>query len=151
MAAVELTATAIATLILTKAVEKTGEELGKKVVEKSERVLDLLRTKFSKLAAAIVTRAEQPPLDVGVAQLDSAIASELAEVAKQDSEIAEAISELEQVAKLNPSPNLAQAIRIIEGSQLGSQAPTIQNFGKVAEEIKAVFQGNVIQNPTFNF
>ena len=55
MALVELTTAAIAMLILTRAVEKTGEELGKKVREKAEAVLNLflvnnfltiLRTKF---------------------------------------------------------------------------------------------------------
>jgi hypothetical protein len=46
MAAVELTATAIAMLVVTKAFEKTGEKLGEKVLEKAGQLIGLLQAKF---------------------------------------------------------------------------------------------------------
>lgn len=47
------TAGAIATLVLTKAFEKVGETLGEKVVEKSGKLMQLLKRKSPDTASAI--------------------------------------------------------------------------------------------------
>ncbi|WP_424100003.1 hypothetical protein [Moorena producens] len=152
MEPVELTATAIVTLIVTKAFEKTGETLGEKVLEKAGKLMTLLKEKFPKVDAAIM-RAEQQPLDAGEAQLDTVVAGEIEAAAEKDPEVAKAVNELAEEAKADPNPKLIQTIKSME-NKVNSQSPTVQNFTKLAEEIKAVFQGNTIQtiqNQTFNF
>ncbi|NEO44105.1 MAG: hypothetical protein F6K55_08185 [Moorea sp. SIO4A3] len=149
MEPVELTATAIVTLIVTKAFEKTGETLGEKVLEKAGKLMTLLKEKFPKVDAAIM-RAEQQPLDAGEAQLDTVVAGEIEAAAEKDPEVAKAVNELAEEAKADPNPKLTQTIQSME-NKVNSQSPTVQNFTKLAEEIKAVFQGNTIQKPTFNF
>ncbi|NEQ63913.1 MAG: hypothetical protein F6K53_44160 [Moorea sp. SIO4A1] len=149
MEPVELTATAIVTLIVTKAFEKTGETLGEKVLEKAGKLMTLLKEKFPKVDAAIM-RAEQQPLDAGEAQLDTVVAGEIEAAAEKDPEVAKAVNELAEEAKADPNPKLIQTIQSME-NKVNSQSPTVQNFTKLAEEIKAVFQGNTIQKPTFNF
>lgn len=149
MEPVGLTATAIATLILTKAFEKTGETLGEKVLEKAGKLTTLLKERFPKADVAIV-RVEQRPLDIGEAYLDTEVAGEIEAAAKEDREVAKAIDELAQEAKADPNTRLTQAIQALENT-IKSQPTSVQNFGKLAEEIqaKAVFQG--VQNSTFNF
>ena len=151
MEPVGLTATAIATLILTKAFEKTGETLGAKVLEKAGKLTAQLKEKFPKANAAIV-RAEEKPLDAGEAYLDAEVVGEIEAAAKKDSEVAKTVAELAQEAKADPNVKLTQAIQSLENAlKSQSQVPTVQNFGKLAEEIKAVFQGNTIQSQTLNF
>ncbi|MCA1990655.1 MAG: hypothetical protein LDL41_01205 [Coleofasciculus sp. S288] len=147
MEPVGLTATAIATLIVTKAFEKTGERLGEKVLEKAGKLMTLLKARFPKADAEIV-RVEQQPLDAGEAQLDldTVVAGEIEAAAKKDPEVAKAVNELAEEAKADPNAKLTQTIQSME-NKVNSQSPTVQNFGKLAEEIKAVFQGNTIQGP----
>jgi hypothetical protein len=149
MEPVGLTATAITTLIVTKAFEKTGETLGEKVLEKAGQLMTLLKKRFPKAEAAIV-RAEQQPLDAGEAQLDPIVAGEIEAAAEKDPEVAKAVNEVAEEAKADPNPKLNQTIQVME-NKANSQSPTVQNFGKLAEEIKAVVQGNTIQNQTLNF
>ncbi|MBD2341778.1 hypothetical protein H6G64_33115 [Calothrix sp. FACHB-156] len=151
MEPVGLTATAIATLILTKAFEKTGETLGAKVLEKAGELTAQLKEKFPKVAAAIM-RVEEKPLDVGKAELlDAEVAGELVALEK-DAEVTKTMDELVKEAKVDPNHKLTQTIQSLENTiKSQPQATTVQNFGKLAEEIKAVFQGNTIQNQTLNF
>ncbi|NEP58108.1 MAG: hypothetical protein F6K31_13970 [Symploca sp. SIO2G7] len=149
MEPVGLTATAITTLVVTKAFEKTGEMLGEKVLEKAGKFIALIKERFPKAYAAIV-RVEQQPLDAGEAQLDTVVAGEIEAAAEKDPEVAKAVNELAEEAKADPNPKLTQTIQSME-NKVNSQSPTVQNFTKLAEEIKAVFQGNTIQNQTLNF
>lgn len=132
-----LTAAAIATLVVTKAFEKTGEMLGEKVVEQGANLTRLLRHKSPSTATAIEL-AQQQPLDYGQAVL------ELEAAAKTDPEIAQAVKEVEIAAKAEP--NLAQAVQAVEET-VKSQPSIINNFGKLAEKIANVYQSPVsIQN-----
>lgn len=152
MEPVGLTATAIATLILTKAFEKTGETLGAKVLEKAGKLTAQLREKFPKVADAIVRANEKEPLDVGKAYLNVEVAGEIEAAAKEDSEVAKTVAELAQEAKADPNDKLTQAIQSLENAlKSQSQAPTVNNFGKLAEEIKALFQANDMRGSNFNF
>ncbi|NEP02486.1 MAG: hypothetical protein F6K58_28330 [Symploca sp. SIO2E9] len=149
MEPVGLTATAIVTLIVTKAFEKTGEKLGEKVLEKAGKFMALIKERFPKVDAAIM-RVEQRPLDAGEAQLDTVVAGEIEAAAEKDPEVAKVVNELAEEAKADPNPKLTQTIQSME-NKVNSQSPTVQNFTRLAEEIKAVFQGNTIQNQTLNF
>jgi hypothetical protein len=138
-------------LILTKAFEKTGETLGAKVLEKAGNLTVLLKEKFPKANAAIV-RAEEKPLDAGEAYLDAEVVGEIEAAAKKDAEVAKTVAELAQEAKADPNVKLTQAIQSLENAlKSQSQPPTVQNYGKLAEEIKALFQANDMRGSHFNF
>jgi len=64
MEPVTLTAAAIATLVITKALEKSGEILGEKTLEAGNKLILLLKHKAPETAAAI-ERAQTQPLDYG--------------------------------------------------------------------------------------
>jgi hypothetical protein len=97
-----LTAAAIATLVITKAFEKTGEIVGEKVWQEGEQLLSLLKRKEPSTASAIeLTQAL--PLDYSRAYL---IGQQVEEAAQKDPEIAEAV---EAVAK-EAQPKLTNTI-----------------------------------------
>ena len=134
MEPVSLTAGAIATLVLTKAIEKTGEKLGEKALEKGGDLMQLLKRKSPDTANAIEL-SQQQPLDYGKAVL------ELEATTYKYPEVAKAVEELD--AEVKADSKLAQAVEALANA-LKSQPPTVQNFGKIAEEIKeikAFFQG----------
>jgi hypothetical protein len=94
---VSMTAAAIATLILTKAFEKTGEKVTEAVWKQGEKLLALLKRKAPEAAGAIEKvaqnpqLAEQQPADFGVAVLvgqvekaaiDADVRAELVELAR---------------------------------------------------------------------
>jgi hypothetical protein len=122
-----LTAAVIATIVVTKAFEKTGEILGEKALEKGGELLVLLRRKKPDTASAIA-KAQQQPLDYGQVYLEAT--AKVEEAAKQDPEIAQAVE------------NVAEAVK--------SQPATVQNFGKLAEKIGMVIQGGTVNITNFN-
>ncbi|MEH2407598.1 hypothetical protein [Nostoc sp.] len=119
MEPVSLTAAAIATLVITKAFEKTGEILGTKASEQGGKLLLLLKRKEPKTASAIEL-AQTQPLDYGQASL----VEQVEQAAKKDPEIAQAVEALADTVK--------------------SQASLIQNFSKLAEKIGIVVQGGTV-------
>ena len=128
-----LTTGAIATLVLVKATEKAGEKLGELVVEKAGKLLSLLKSKSSSTAEAIELSQNQP-LDYGKA------VRELEAVMKEP-EVAKAVKEVDTA--VNTDAKLAEAVKALTNALL-SQPPSVQSFGKIAEEIqeiKAFFQG----------
>ncbi len=134
MEPVTLTAAAIGTLVLMKASEKAGEKLGDEVVRRGVKLLSLLKIKLPCTATAIEL-SQQQPLDYSKAVL------ELETFTHKEPDIAKAVEELDAVVKADPK--LAEAVQALVNA-LKSQPPTIQTFGKIAEEIKeikALFQG----------
>jgi hypothetical protein len=127
------TAGAIATLVLTKAIEKAGETLGEKVMEKSGKLMQLLKRKSPDTASAIEVAAQHPelieqqPEDYGEAVLVEKVES----AAKSDFEIAQAVQALADAVK--------------------SQPQTSQSITNIAEKIYGNIQGGSIQNLTQNF
>ncbi|MHC5735841.1 hypothetical protein [Nostoc sp.] len=95
MEAVTLTAAAIATLVITKAFEKTGEIIGEKAWEKGKNLLFLLKRKEPSTAKAI-EQAQTQPLDYGQVQL---IEQQLEVAAKKDPEIGQAVETLANEAR----------------------------------------------------
>lgn len=127
-----LTATVIATLILTKAFEKTGEELGAKALEQGGKLLALLKRKSPDTAAAIEKVAEQPALaEQEPANFGTAVLVEQVEAATADPEVKQAVEELAAVAR--------------------SQPGTVVNMTKLAEKIGIVNQGGTINIDNFTF
>lgn len=148
-----LTATAIASLILTGALGKVGEILTDKGLELVGQFSTLLTAKFPKLADAIL-RLKEKPLDVGEAYLVNAevvsVAGELAAAGEKDSEVAQAIFELAQEVNVDSNPKLTKAIHTLENAlKSNSQTAnfTFINSAKLAE--KGVLQGD-FRGSTFN-
>jgi hypothetical protein len=129
MEPVTLTAAAIATLVITKAFEKTGEILGEKVLEQSGKLLSLLKRKEPSTAAAI-EQAQAQPLDYG----DAYLVGQVEDAAKKDPEIAQAVEAVADAVK--------------------SQPGIIQNFTNTVDKNYGGNVGNVAndnRNQTFNF
>jgi len=120
------TAGAIATLVLTKAIEKAGETLGEKVMEKGGKLMQLLKRKSPDTASAIEVAAQHPelveqqPEDYGEAVLVEKVES----AAKSDSEIAEAVQALADAVK---SQVPATTIENWKGINIKGGSPTINN------------------------
>ncbi|RCJ22495.1 hypothetical protein [Nostoc sp. ATCC 53789] len=129
MEPVSLTASAIATLVITKAFEKTGEVLGEKVLEQGGKLFLLLKRKAPNTANAIEL-AQTQPLDYGQASL----VEQVEEAAKKDPEIAQAVEAVADTVKSQPS--------------------IIQNFTNTVDKNYGGNVGNVAndnRNQTFNF
>ncbi len=132
MEPVELTAAAIATLVLTKAIEKSGEKLGEAVLERGGQLLSLFKRKSPNTATAIEKVAENPelatqqPLDYG----EAVLIEKVEKAAQSDAEIAATVQALANTVKSQPS--------------------TIQNFTKLAEKIGLLVQGGEVKIDTFN-
>ncbi len=120
------TAGAIATLVLTKAIEKAGETLGEKVMEKSGKLMQLLKRKSPDTASAIEVAAQHPelieqqPEDYGEAVLVEKVES----AAKSDSEIAQAVQGLADAVK---SQVPATTIENWKGINIKGGSPTINS------------------------
>ncbi len=95
MEPVTLTAAAIATLLITKAFEKTGEIIGEKTWQEGERLLELLKEKEPSTANA-VELAQQQPLDYGQAHL---IGQQVEQAATKHPEIREAVAAVAKEAE----------------------------------------------------
>ncbi|MBG1266716.1 hypothetical protein [Nostoc sp. WHI] len=129
MEPVTLTAAAIATLVITKAFERTGEILGEKALEQGGKLFLLLKRKEPNTASSIEL-AQTQPLNYGQASL----VEQVEEAAKKDPEIAQAVEALADVVKSQPS--------------------IIQNFTNTVDKNYGGNVGNVSndnRNQTFNF
>ena len=132
-------AMAIATLLLTKALEKTGENLGDAAWQQSRKLIEQLRDKNKLPLLTNATQAnEQQRLDYGQAVL------ELKAAADADPEIAQQVVEVEAAAK--GDPKLAPQVEEVANT-VNSQQPSIQNLAKLAEKINNL---NQAQNITIN-
>ncbi|MGI2909604.1 hypothetical protein [Tolypothrix sp. VBCCA 56010] len=132
-----LTAAAIATLVIVKAFEKTGEIIGEKAWNEGEKLLVMLRRKQPSTANA-VELAQTQPLDYGQASL----VEQVEEAAKKDPEIAQAVEAVASEAQTQVTqPKLKEMINqiVIKGVQVKGKA-------KVGDiEIEAARDGSVNQ------
>lgn len=131
---VTLTATTIATLVATKAFEKTGEKITEGVWGLVTKFLTALKRQDPKTAAAIETVAQQPqlaeqqPQDYGTATLIARVE----EAAREDAEIRQVAQEIQTAVQAQPG--------------------AIVNMTQLAEKIGVVNQGTIInQNNTLSF
>ena len=129
MEPLEIAVAALVVQFLTKAGEKTGEKL----FDQGATLLQRLRGKSPQTVAAI-EQAKEAPLDFGQAVLEVKAAAEA------EPDIAEAVQQIGTT--VTEDSQLAEAIqKVIE--EMKSQ-PTVQNSGKLAEKINALFQGTTI-------
>jgi cysteinyl-tRNA synthetase len=134
-----LSAAAIATLVITKAFEKTGEVLGEKALEQGGKLVRLLKERFPKADSALA-RVEEKPEDWGEAVL------EVEAAAKDDPEVAEAVQEVATAAKENANAEIVQKLQAIEDAIKAQQPTTRQEFGKVAEVVEKAVFGNTFRD-----
>jgi leucyl-tRNA synthetase len=134
-------AIAVATVLATKALEKTGENLGDVLTQQVGQLVLLLKPHAPHTATAIEL-APQQPLDIGqaVREVDSA--------AKTNPEFERAVREVAEAAKIETNPKLAEEIKK-EAEKLKYQQPTVYNATKLADYIKNFFQGNTIIGGNF--
>lgn len=121
----------IAVLVITKALEKAGEEVGKKVISEGSKLLLLLKRKKPDTAASVEKAAQQLELAEQQSQDYNELIKKLEDAASEDSEIAAAIQAVAEAVKSRPS--------------------TINNYTKLAEKIGIVVQGGEVNIDTFNF
>ncbi|MEH2149471.1 hypothetical protein [Nostoc sp.] len=140
MEPVTLTAvvSALATILLTKPLEKIGENIGDATWTLGSKLIQLLRQKNkSPLLTNAVEGNEPQRLDYGQAVL------ELKAAAEQDPEIAQAVVEVEAAIN-NDQSQIAKEIQKL-ADEIQSQPSVVNNFAKLAEEIKAEKGANVAQ------
>ncbi len=130
MEPVELTAAAIGSLFLTKALEKTGEKLGEEAFKQGSKLLQLLKRKSPETVSAIEKVVQNP---------------ELAEQRPEDYGVPVLVKKVEETAKADPE--VAAALRDW-ANVVQSQGSTIQNFTKLAEKIGMVVQGGQVKIDT---
>lgn len=122
-------AVALGTVVGTKVLEKTGENVGQVLWDKGANFLESLKQESPDTVTAIEKLPEQP-LDYGQAVL------EVESAAKNNSEIARTMEELAAAGKANPHPKFAEVMEEIKEA-LKSHQSKVENYAKVAEEIKA--------------
>jgi len=127
---------AVATVLWTKAQEKIGENIGDILWTAPGKLIELLRRKNK---APSLTSNEPQPLDYGQAVL------ELTQAA-QDSEIAQAVVDVEAAVN-NDQSEAAKEIKH-KADEIKSHPSVINNFAKLAEEIKAEKGAMVAQQIT---
>ncbi|MBH8573674.1 hypothetical protein I8752_11720 [Nostocaceae cyanobacterium CENA369] len=125
-------AIAVGSILATKALEKTGEQIGETLWNKTGQFLVTLKKQSPHIVAAIEKAPEQP-LDYGK------VITEVESAAKVNPEVAQAAQELAQAAKAEPNPKLAEIL-------------AMPNLEKLADKIGMVVMsggtGN-IQNMSF--
>ncbi|MEH1969297.1 hypothetical protein [Nostoc sp.] len=130
MEPVTLTAvvTAIATILLTKPLEKIGENIGDATWALGGKLIELLRQKHQAPSLTSAVEANEPQrLDYGQAVL------ELKTAAEQNPEIAQAVVEVEAAAN-NDQSETAKEIQKL-AAEIKSQPSVINNFTKLAENL----------------
>ena len=95
-----LTATAIATLVLTEVFKRTGQQIGDKALEQSSKLFKLLKTKFSSTATKIEQARQQP----SKGQIYS-IQQEVEAAAQADPEVDEAVQAVASTVQTSPISN----------------------------------------------
>lgn len=138
MEIVTTTALALGTIVATKALEKTGEEIGEAFYEKSKQFLASLRKQSPDTALAI-EQAPDKPLDYGKAVL------EIESAAQSNTKVAQSVKELAELGKTSSLSNLAEILKKIEKSVKDSNESYPENF--IQNIQKAI---NVAQNQTID-
>lgn len=137
-------AIAVATIIATKALEKTGENIGEIFWDKSQQFITTLNKDAPETAKAL-KRAPEQPLDYGQAVLEVETAT------RKNPELAQASQELIAAAEAESNLKVIEILKKIKET-LTTQQPTIQNLGKLADKINNLNQAQTIhltQHNTF--
>ena len=139
-------AAAITTIFFTKTIEKTGDNLGEFLSNKTKLLVSKLSSKSTRLRGLLESN-DKPPVENGEAIL------EVKTIAEQDPEIAKEIRAIESAVQEEPNTKFQSGIQQVkqEASELFGQQSNIQNLTKLAEKIAVLNQGYIeTQNNTFN-
>lgn len=131
-------AIAVATIILTKTLEKPGEKLGEILTNQIGRFINLVRQKPLPQTQAIEQGTPAASFNGAVQELEMTAAS--------DPELGQVLQELAVAVKQNPQ--LSEQVKQVAG-KVSHDPSLIVNNSKLAEEIKYLFQGGTFINPTF--
>lgn len=133
----------ISTIIMTKALEKTGEKLGENLFEQTGKLISLLQKKFPKSLANIRKLSENPsenPSDYNQLVL------EIERLAKLDPEIAEELKTLVELANKEENQKLNEIIQTIKTTlKSQTQQSNTEKISKIADKIGVVVQGGTNQ------
>jgi hypothetical protein len=133
-------AIAVATLLLTKMLEKTGENIGDVVSSQVGELWQFIKRK--PLTQSTVIEQGDQPVDFGQAVL------EIESAATTDLELAQAVDQLAAIVKADPT----LLDRVQTTAESVKQEPTlIQNNVKLAEKIGMVVQGGTVNLDNMSF
>ncbi len=123
MEPISLSAAAIATLLLTKALEKTGETIGEKGLELVGKLRQLLKRKSPEIAATIEAVTQTPTLAEANPEKYSTqvLVEQLQKIASADPEIEAAITLIAKTINAQPQ-NMQQNLTTI-ANKIGVVAP----------------------------
>ncbi|NEP03792.1 MAG: hypothetical protein F6K25_10290 [Okeania sp. SIO2G4] len=127
---------ALAAVLGTKALEKTGENIGQVVWDKSAKLMKYLKQESPDTVTAIEQVSEQP-LDYGQAVLSMQEAAENPDVARTIQELAVAMEE-------NTHPKLTEVVAEIREALKSHESQDNKNAKIVAKEVKAETGGMVV-------
>ncbi|NEN92120.1 MAG: hypothetical protein F6K48_25745 [Okeania sp. SIO3H1] len=116
---------ALAAVLGTKALEKTGENIGQVVWDKSAKLLESLKQESPDIVTAIEQVSEQP-LDYGQAVLEM-------QEAAANPDVAQTIQELAAAAKANPHPKINEVLEEIEKILNFQQQTKAELYGQFVE------------------
>ncbi|MDY6805008.1 MAG: hypothetical protein SXA11_14550 [Cyanobacteriota bacterium] len=136
-------AVALGTVVGTKVLEKTGENVGQVLWDKGAKLLESLKQESPDTVTAI-ERAPEQPLDYGEAVL------EIESAAKNNSEIARTMEELAAAGNANPHPKFQEIFGKIEEA-LRSQQPSIYNDNKAKLQEKGIINQGTIHRQDVSF
>lgn len=136
-------AVALGTVVGTKVLEKTGENLGEALWNKGTNFLESLKQESPDTVTAI-ERVPEQPLDYGQAVL------EVESAAKNNSEFARIMEELAAAGKANPNPKFAEVLEEIKEA-LNSQQPSIYNDNKAKLQEKGIINQGTIHRQDVSF
>lgn len=125
------TATAIATILFTKVIEKPGEALAQSLWDKTQNLIGRLKGKSDKLTG-LLEGSPQQPLD------NREVVSELKALADKNPEIAQAIQEIEAEARKITNPQFQPLLQEVREkvNKLPEKELTSQNQTTSAKKIK---------------
>jgi hypothetical protein len=131
-------AIALATLLLNKSVQKTGEILAEKTFEQGGKLMKLLKRKSPETASELETAAEDPALPPGQPEYigEAVLVEKIESAAKADPEIRAAVealgNDVKEAAKVNPE--LEKAVQDLTEAVKAQKITNIakNNTGNVA-------------------
>ncbi len=138
-------AIALATVIATKALEKTGENVGDALWNKSSQFLASLR-EYSPNTVVAIEKAPEQPIDYGEGLL------EIESTPQANSKVAQSMQELAALSETNSLPNFPEVLKEIEETVKKYQHSYPQSFIQNIQKAINVAQSQTIdqRGATFN-
>ena len=133
MEPLSFTAGAIANIIVTKALEKGGEQLGEAISNKIGQLLNLIREKFHKEGVeGKLTKAQEDPSDKNKSRFEQELTYQM----EDDEAFAQKLKELMDQLKSNEQVKqiFFKDVKIEGGAEIGDIEQTATGDGSVTQE-----------------